>query len=220
MVPSSLPSHSSEPPSIYVPREIPYTLIIKFDKNPEELAWKLVQESSIHDDYNNNNYRKITYGEKFGHYNIPCIHEKIQLYLLEGSNYTFTIYDKNGTGMTNVCDNSNFTSGYALYEGYINDLTSLVWEREGDSFTDIQDEMIIVTLDEATTMPSTVPSISHTSLSSHPSNTTITIEYVNSAYIFGGVAFGVSVFSVFGFIIFKMLTMRQRGRPVPSEMNC
>ena len=238
LYPSSVPS---QPPSLHELKEIPYTLILRFDQNPQDISWKLGESfpQSVH--------TNIYYGEQFGHYTIPCDHVKIQLYLLEGLTYTFSIYDKEGNGMNAQCNNrTNSVSeyGYSLYEGSIDNLGLLILEGDGSSFTFVKQETFVEAsiYKERSSVPSQIPTYAPStfpSFSKFPMDTNIpsslpsietsnlpsasTEHYETNRLVavasISGMALAGSLVSVFCFILFKMFTMRQRGRPIRSEIK-
>ena len=133
--PSYIPS---QPPSMYN-EENPYTLILRFDKKPQDIFRKLVQSFPQVGPAN-------MYGEPFGHYTKPCDCVETQLYLLEELTSTFSIYDKNGNGMNDKCNvgmDTNSKHGYSLYEGSIGNLASLVLEGDRHSFTYVKQETFV-----------------------------------------------------------------------------
>lgn len=212
--PSSYPSQS---PSVYQPKELPYTLIINFDKFPQDTAWKIVPTGTVTKDNHSNtlhllqNRQLQSYGEPFGHYTIPCDEVAIQMFLLEGSSYSFSIYNKQGNGLRFPCDDDDDDStvqpGYSLYEGEVDSLGQLVFGGDGYSFTDIKQEMFIVNDGRVTktSMPSSAPSED--------------LVLISSAVSISGVAVGATIFAFMFFVTIKMFATRQRGRavPVPSQ---
>ncbi len=206
--PSSYPSHS---PSVYQPKELPYTLIINFDKFPQDTAWKIVPTGTVTKDNNSNTIHLLhnrqlqqSYGEPFGHYNIPCDEVAIQMFLLEGSSYSFSIYNKQGNGLRFPCDDDSIVQpGYSLYEGEIDSLGKLVFGADGYSFTDVKQEVFIVNGGRVTktSVPSSAPSED--------------LVLISSTVSISGVAVGATIFAFIFFVTIKMFAMRQRGRAVP-----
>lgn len=244
-VPSSVPTKtSSVRPSLRPSRRnihntIPYILVLYFDQNPEETSWKLVPNIIPHYDSTasfrqSSNHQStshqqsiVMYGEPFGHYRTPCTREKIQLHLIEGLSYTFTIYDQKGNGMRNECPSSNIKGsrlpGYSLYTATTTNVETLVLQGDGYSFTDVKQEIINVPLlrnfINCNNSPSNTPSIR-----SLESNIPSSAKEANAVDILtvvkvGAIGASTAVASVFIlvslFILVKMFTMRQKGKPVP-----
>ena len=260
--PSSLPTPSPtnvpslQPTKTHKRRKVPFTLVLDFDQYPYETSWKIVPNIQMHNSTTSTFYRKTSsasasshrrsvgmYGESFGQYKTPCIRQKIQLYLIEGLSYSFTIYDSKGNGMSDPCVTHGKVNdaGYHLYKGTIDDLQFLIWKGDGNSFTNVREESIHVpmfkddvTIDDCTNTPSHSPSIntftnitrspSQSIISDLPTTTTINgkleplellkVGAIGTSFVIAGTAVLIMLF-----VLVKMCTMRQKGKPVPHVRN-
>ena len=174
------------------------------------------------------------FGESFGQYKIPCIREKIQLHLIEGLSYSFTIYDSKGNGMSDPCitnDGKEYDAGYALYKGTMDDLKFLIWKGDGNSFTNVREESIHVpmlnddvNIDDCTNNPSQSPSSQYI-ITDLPTTTVINNGRLEPLEVLKVGAIGTSIVIVgtaviiMLFVLVKMCTMRQKGKPVPHIGN-
>ncbi len=134
-------------------------------------------------------------------------------------------------GVGSVGVDGNFTAGYSLYEGTIDSLETLVWERGGGSFTNVMREVIKVGVNQGKTpVPSSSPTNAlptgsmNTSSSIRPSFNTIDpvgamfVKIIGVATILGMVI-GVVVISILCFVVFKMFTQRQKGKAIPCQIR-
>ena len=211
-IPSIVPSLS---PSIYIDKERPFTLILKFDSKPNDIAWKIATQSQY--------TSEVLYGASFDHYNTPCGYVKLQLYLIEDMPYELTIYDRQGNGMLETCSNDGKDETkphFSLYEGTMDNLTNLILRGDGNSFTSVhQQSFYVQKLNRSISkVPTLEPSLYvdiERDIDAVPS--IFESQILIPALTISGMAIAGCLAFVLGFIVFKMFSMRQKGKHIPSE---